>query len=43
MVRADHGTEWCLLLFIQDHLKEHRGYQRCEPYYQTRSSDVSKL
>lgn len=41
MVRVDHGTEHCLMLFVQEYLKDQRGNLSCEPYVQTRSREVS--
>ena len=40
MVRVDHGTEACLMLFIQDYLGNHRGNVNCPSYVQTRSREV---
>ena len=40
MVRVDHGTEVCLMLFIQDYLKNLRGNVTCQPYIQTRCREV---
>ena len=39
MVRVDHGREFCLLLFVQNLLKDHRTDTRCQPYVQSRSSN----
>ncbi|KAK3752260.1 hypothetical protein QZH41_018663, partial [Actinostola sp. cb2023] len=36
-VRVDHGTEACLMLFVQNMLRHLRQNQACEPYVQTRS------
>ena len=41
MIRVDHGTESCLMLFIQNLLRNERGNMTCEPYMQTRSRQVS--
>ena len=43
MVRVDHGTEFDLVLFIQQLLKDHRGNPYCEPYLQTQSCHVSQF
>lgn len=40
MVRVDHGTEACLMLFIQDYLRNLRGNITCQPYVQTMSREV---
>jgi hypothetical protein len=40
MVRVDHGTEACLMLFVQDYLRNLRGNITCQPYVQTRSREV---
>ncbi|KAJ7386719.1 hypothetical protein OS493_006731 [Desmophyllum pertusum] len=37
MVRVDHGTEACLMLFVQNLLRNERGNLGCEPYVQTQS------
>ncbi|XP_028517065.1 uncharacterized protein LOC110246379 [Exaiptasia diaphana] len=36
-VRVDHGTEACLMLYVQDMLKDLRQNQACMPYIQTAS------
>ncbi|XP_070535044.1 uncharacterized protein [Ptychodera flava] len=41
MVRVDHGREFFLTLFIQQHpqIQQHRRYQGCPPYVQTPSTE----
>lgn len=43
MIRVDHGTEACLMLFVQNLLRNERGNLGCEPYVQTQSRQVSTL
>ena len=43
MVRVDHGTESCLLLFIQNLLRNERGNIGCEPHMQMRSRQVGMM
>ncbi|KAK3704234.1 hypothetical protein QZH41_020493, partial [Actinostola sp. cb2023] len=38
-VRVDHGTEACLMLFVQNMLRNRRQNQTREPYIQTRSRE----
>ena len=40
MIRVDHGTEFALMLFVQQMLKDHRGNPHCEPFLQTQSCQV---
>ena len=41
MVRVDHCTEACPMLFIQDYFKNLKGNVTCPPYVQTPSSSVN--
>ena len=43
MVRVDHGTEWALVLYIQNLLSNHRNDPSLRPYLQTSSRQVGKL
>jgi len=43
MIRVDHGTEACLMLFVQNLLRNERGNVGCERYVQTQSRQVSTL
>ena len=42
VTRVDHGTEACLMLFVQNLLRNERGNLSCEPYIQTQSRQVSR-
>ena len=43
MIRVDHGTEACLMVFVQNLLRNERGNLGCELYVQTQSREVSTL
>lgn len=43
MIRVDHGTEACLMLFVQNLMRNERGNLGCEPYVQTQSRQLSTL